>query len=194
MTSTIQYINYLKHQCKRVIKNKNGTAAVEFALIAPLMIATYFGCVEVSRVFITKNKIETVSETGADLITQSKSTNLDELDDIFSISTTMLSAEEELLFNLVLTAVRTEPDTNGNPKTTVQWSESKTNANTHTKGDVYSDLPDGVATLFETIIVTELYYTHTAFYEYFIKGPKQFDRRFISKPRYSSDIPCTDCP
>jgi len=193
MMKTSQYIKYLKAHCKKVLKNKQGTAAVEFALIAPLMLATYFGCVEVSNIFITKNKIETISETAADLITQSKSTNLNEIQEIFSISTTVLTAEEESRFNLVFTSVRTLPNNNGNPQTTVQWSESKTGANTRAIDAVYDELPGGMATLYETIIVTELYYNHKAIFEYFIKGEKSFDRRFLNKPRYSSDIPCSDC-
>ncbi len=192
ITLTTQ-LKKLKTQYQRFIKNQQGLASVEFAFVAPLLIATYFGCVEVSRAYITKNKVETISETVADLVAQGTAIDSAQLADIFSISSKMLTASEEAKFNIAVTAVRTLPAPGGGSTTTVQWSESKTGENTRTVGDNYTELPDGIAQNFQTIIVTELFYQHKAMFEFFIKGEKSFDRRFISKPRYSSDIPCTDC-
>lgn len=183
----------LKLQLEDLIGNREGTAAVEFALLAPLMIATYFGTVEVSRAYIIKNRVEAVSETIADLVAQGKSTTASELADLFKISSKSLTPSQEAGINIVVTAVRTEPNDDGDPETKVTWSESKDGSKTHATGELYTQLPDGIAKNYETIIVTELYYNHTSIMEYFIKGAKKFDRRFITKPRYSSDIPCTDC-
>ena len=177
----------------RFRKDHQGTAAIEFAFIAPLMIATYFGTVEISRAYIIKNKVETVSETVADLVAQGKTITTAQLQDIFAISQKVLKPAEQVKFNIVVTAVRTEPDENGNEETKVMWSESKDGTQEHTVDSEYNDLPDGIATNYESIIVTELYYDHESIFEFFIKGSKSFDRRFINKPRYSSDIPCTDC-
>ncbi len=182
-----------KRLLERFCQNHQGAAAIEFAFIAPLMIATYFGTVEVSRAYIIKNKVETVSETVADLVAQGKTITTSQLDDIFAISAKVLKTSEQANFNIVVTAVRTEPDSSGNMETKVMWSESKNGSNEHTVDSDYTDLPDGIAKNYESIIVTELYYEHTSLFEYFIKGQKSFDRRFINKPRYSSDIPCTDC-
>ena len=186
-------IKELITQCKHFIKDQRAVASVEFAFIAPLLITSYLGCIEVSRAYITKNKIETVSETVADLVAQGTAIDTAQLNDIFSISSKMLTAEEENKFNIAVTAIRTLPAPGGGSTTTVQWSESKTGENTRTVGDNYTDLPDGITQNFETVIVTELFYRHKAIVEYFIQGEMNFDRRFITKPRYSSDIPCTDC-
>ena len=177
---------------QRFVKDQSAVATIEFAFIAPLLIATYLGCVEISRAYIIKNRIETITETVADLVAQGTAIDEAQLADIFSISTSMLSEEEQGNFNIIVTAVRTEPQGAGS-QTTVQWSESLTGNNTHAQDSVYDELPDGVAQNFETIIVTELVYTHRAMLEFFIKGEKRFERRFLNKPRYSADIPCTDC-
>lgn len=179
--------------------NEKGTASIEFAMILPLMIATYFGTVEVSKLYITKNKVESVAETISDLVAQGTTITKNDLDDIFSIGTNSLTLEENLKFNLVVTAVETQPDDDGNPVSRVIWSESKKKdkdgdgVNTKSIGDTITDMPEGLARNFETIIITELFYKHTAINEYFIKGPKSFDRRFYSKPRYTASIPCSDC-
>lgn len=193
MTSLIRKFKRLALDVRLFIEDQKAVASVEFAFIAPLMIATYFGSVEVSRAYIAKNRVETVSETVSDLVAQGRNIDKAELADIFAISSKILRADEEAKFNVVVTAVRTEPLEDGTPETTVRWSESKTGNNTRTVDDVYNELPDGMANNYETIIVTELYYKHTSIMEYFIKGEKNYDRRFLNKPRYSSDIPCSDC-
>lgn len=190
----------IKLTTKKIIKklrafkdNAEGVAAIEFGLIAPLMVATYFGTVEVSRLYIAKNKVETVSETIADLVAQGKTTTKQELSDIFTIASAALTTKESLEFNIVVTAVETLPDNSGDPVSRVLWSESKKGTNKHSKDAIVNDLPDGLARNYETVIMTELYYDHTAIFEHFIKGPKSFDRRFFAKPRYTTSIPCTDC-
>jgi len=174
-------------------KNSEGTAAIEFAFLAPLMIALYFGTVEISRAYIAKNKVETVTETISDLVAQSLTTSKTELADIFSIGTKALTTEEVTNFNIVVTAVETLPDAHGNPESKVKWSESKTGENKHASDTVVNDLPAGLARNYETVIMTELYFEHKAIFEYFIKGKKSFDRVFYSKPRYTASIPCSDC-
>ena len=174
-------------------KNEEGTAAIEFAMIAPLMVATYFGTVEVSKLYITKNKVETVAETITDLVAQSTTITTDELADIFRIATNTLSTEEDLEFNIVVTAVDTQPNGAGEPISRVVWSESKKGTKKHEQHGVIHNLPEGLARNYETVIMTELYYDHTSVTKYFFKEDKSFDRVFYSKPRYTASIPCEDC-
>lgn len=193
MTIFKRHIKNIVKRLNTFQKNSEGTAAIEFAFIAPLILATYFGTLEVSRLYIAKNKVETVTETISDLVAQGKTTTKQELADIFSIGSKALSFKEDLEYNVVVTAIETQPDNSGTPVSRVIWSESKKGTNKHAVNSIVNDLPPGLARNFETIIMTELYYEHTALFEYFIKGPKSFDRRFYSKPRYTASIPCNDC-
>lgn len=193
MTIFKRHIKNIVKRLNTFQKNSEGTAAIEFAFIAPLMLAAYFGTLEVSRLYIAKNKVETVTETISDLVAQGKTTTKQELADIFSIGSKALSFKEDLEYNVVVTAIETQPDNSGTPVSRVIWSESKKGTNKHAVNSIVNDLPPGLARNFETIIITELYYEHTALFEYFIKGPKSFDRRFYSKPRYTASIPCNDC-
>lgn len=193
MSTTSNSTKPLTHLIKKFRSDASGTAAIEFALLLPMMIFIFFGTVEASKLYIEKNQVEAVSETVADLVTQGKTITSNQLEDIFKISSKTLAPDMESKINIAVTAVRTLPDENGQPETKVTWSESKTGQNTKSVDATYSDLPEGLAKNYETIIVTELYYNHKAIFEFFIKGNKAFDRRFFNKPRYSSDIPCTDC-
>lgn len=66
-------------------RNGSGAAAVEFALIAPLMIAMYLMTVEITQAIDTARKVSRLADTVADLITQETKTNPDELKAILSI-------------------------------------------------------------------------------------------------------------
>lgn len=193
MKNIIEIYKAIHHKLTSFIINKDGTAAIEFAFIAPLMVATYFGTVEVSRLYMAKNKVEGVTETISDLVAQGKTTTQSELADIFSIGTKSLTLQENLKYNIVVSAVETLPNNAGAPVSRVTWSESKTGQNEKSQDAIVSDLPVGLNRNYETVIVTELYYEHTAIFGIYIKGNKSFNRRYYSKPRYSASIPCDDC-
>lgn len=59
----------LRH-IRRLGKNENGVAAVEFALIMPFMLALYFGSMEASVLFTADKRVNTISATVGDLIAQ----------------------------------------------------------------------------------------------------------------------------
>lgn len=183
----------LNNKVRAILKNKEGTTSVEFALIAPILIATYFATVEVSMAYLDKEKVENVAETVADLVARGKTITASELDDIFLLTKATLSQEQENQINIIVTEVYTQPNNQGNPETTVTWSRSKTRENEKLPNSDYDELPAGMATNYQSLIITELEFSHNSLYGQVIKGTKVYDRRFINKPRFSLTIPCDDC-
>ncbi len=57
-------------RARRVVCGKSGMAAVEFALILPMMLALYFGCVVLSQGLEAGRKAQLLSRTLADLTAQ----------------------------------------------------------------------------------------------------------------------------
>ncbi|WP_342214186.1 TadE/TadG family type IV pilus assembly protein [Aminobacter anthyllidis] len=57
--------------CTRaLIGDKRGVAAIEFAIIAPLLLSLYFVTMEVSQGIETNKKVSRVGSMVADLVTQ----------------------------------------------------------------------------------------------------------------------------
>ena len=56
----------------RFAADARGIAAVEFALILPLLITLYFGTVEASRLYTVDRKVASVAATMADLVARAK--------------------------------------------------------------------------------------------------------------------------
>ncbi len=60
----------LPDRLRAVGSDERGMSAVEFAMLAPLMITIYFGCVEASQAFAAARKVTLVTHTVADLVAQ----------------------------------------------------------------------------------------------------------------------------
>ncbi len=65
--------------------NKDGIAAVEFALVVPLLLAMYLGTVEISSAITVSKKTARVASTVADLVTQQTETNKADLNAMMDI-------------------------------------------------------------------------------------------------------------
>ena len=57
---------------RRLGKDDRAVAAVEFALIVPLLIVLYFGTVEAASLFTVDRRVSTVASTMADLVSREK--------------------------------------------------------------------------------------------------------------------------
>lgn len=55
---------------RRFGRDARGVAAVEFALILPLLLLLYFGTVEASSLYVVDRRVATVSSTMADLVSR----------------------------------------------------------------------------------------------------------------------------
>ena len=70
---------------RRFRQDQSGVSAVEFALLAPIMIALYFGMVEVCQAYMAQKRMSHVTSMVADLTAQAQSVTRNDLTDIFNI-------------------------------------------------------------------------------------------------------------
>lgn len=64
-------------------KNRDGMAAVEFALILPVMLAIFFGVMELSRALTARAAVTNLTSTVADLVAQEKSPTSGDMANVF---------------------------------------------------------------------------------------------------------------
>lgn len=67
-----------------------GVAALEFAIIAPVLILMLVGTLEISLAIAVNRKVSRISSTVADLITQSQSLTNSDLDNIMDVSSRIM--------------------------------------------------------------------------------------------------------
>ncbi|MER9656440.1 pilus assembly protein [Mesorhizobium sp. M0152] len=100
--------------------NRRGVAAVEFALIVPILLVMYFMTMEASQAIETSKKVSRVGSMVADLITQQPTISKADLDAIMKIGTSTLQPYNRSAPSITITAINVTTDTP--PKVLVAWS------------------------------------------------------------------------
>ena len=66
----------------RMLANRDGIAAIEFALIAPIMIALYVGLAEISLLVTADRNVSHAASVTGDLATQIEVLDTDEVENL----------------------------------------------------------------------------------------------------------------
>lgn len=74
----------------RFRKDKKGLAAVEFALILPLLITLFFGVVEISLLMSARATVTSVASVTADLVAQKSTVTPADITNVFTAATAIL--------------------------------------------------------------------------------------------------------
>lgn len=166
------------------LRDDRAVAAIEFALIFPLMAAILLGSVETSQVLEAKRKETNVASTVADLVAQEKSVDNADITNIFQGATMLLSPFDTSTLQVVVTSVINDSD--GNP--VVDWSDGY-NATARTPGaNMPADFPDDVVVTGSSVIVAEVTYSYTSPYGWNITGPITMRDTYYCRPRRSTTV------
>jgi Flp pilus assembly protein TadG len=129
-------ISRLAIRFARLIPDRRGVAAVEFALIAPLLLSMYFVTVEVALGIEANRKVGRVGSMVADLITQNSEITPSQLEAIMKIGESIMQPYNRSAPKIVVTAIEIKTDS----EVTVAWSGKLENG-------VYSAVTGSMATV-----------------------------------------------
>jgi Flp pilus assembly protein TadG len=101
-----------------LFENSCGFAAVEFALIVPIMLVLLFGTVEVSNGVAVYRKVTLMAHTLSDLTSQSVSVQDSDLTNFFAASTGVMTPYSTTLISQTITEIWINPGLQAR----VQWS------------------------------------------------------------------------
>lgn len=123
----------------RLRRDRRGASAIEFAIIAPVMIACWFGLVETGAAITAGRRTNHAAAALADLVAQKSQMSAADVDDSFQAATQMMNPMDTAPLKLKVTSVTR--DASG--RNLVDWSEGK-GLTKDTPGAVVSDIPAGV--------------------------------------------------
>lgn len=109
----------------RLISDRRGVAALEFALIVPLLLSMYFVTMEVSQAIESNKKVSRVGSMVADLVTQQQTISKAELDAILAIGESLLQPYNRSKPTITITAIEITDE--ATPKVKVFWSRKLAN-------------------------------------------------------------------
>ena len=164
----------LKHAAS-CLSDRSGLAAVEFALIAPVMVIMFFGTVELSSAIDCNSRVARVSSTVSDLVAQSPAVSSADTANIFNAANAILFPYAAANAKIVVTSLVA----NSSGVVTVDWSDAQ---NTSKRTSPPANIPAGVLPASTSVIYAEVTYSFTPAISYFL-GTINLTGKFYSKPR-----------
>ena len=169
---------------KSLKTNQDGVSAVEFALIAPLMVLIYFGGIELSFLMEADRRVTTVSSTIGDLTSRATTLDTDEVGDIFAASNQLILPLDPNIAQLRISSLIA--DENGT--VTVDWSDGCRIA-ARSPGSSVDDLPNNIVPALGSIIMAEVSYNYESNIQYLpVTQEVLLEDRFYLRPRRSAII------
>ena len=179
---TRSVISRLQGGMRRFVADRRGVSAVEFAMIAPLMITLYLGGVEVTQGVSVSRKTTLVARTVADLVAQDTNVTNADMNDILSASAAV--ASPYTTSNLKVTVSSVTIDSSG--KATVAWSDSL-NGTARSVGSAVT-LNSALAIPNSSLIWGEVTYNYKPMFGWVLTGTFNLGDMIYMRPRNSNFI------
>jgi Flp pilus assembly protein TadG len=163
-----------------------GVAAVEFAMVLPLMLVLFFGTLEFSAGVAVDRKVTMMARTLSDLTSQNISVTTTQLNNIFNASAGIMTPYSWTPVKSTITELYVDPNT---LTAKVQWSQmSGTGAATHAPGDTVA-IPTALRVADSYLIYGEVSYLYKPIVGYVMaKAGINLNDSTFTRPRYSKCV------
>lgn len=161
----------------RLVRDRRGVSAVEFALIAPIMIGFYFGLAEICQGYMADRRTSHAASMVGDLVAQADAVTAADVTDIFQIGALIMRPfpTDEL-------QMRVSSIMRGNDGVArVLWSRGS--GMTSRPVDEVVTVPDGLIDNGESLILAESAYDYDSPIDYLIPTVTHFTHTFYLRPR-----------
>jgi Flp pilus assembly protein TadG len=170
----------------RLRRDDRGVSAVEFAILAPVMIAFYFGLAEFCQGYMAQKRMGHVSAAVADLISQTDIITPGEIDDIFDIGELIMEPFASTTLKQRVSSLTR--DSNGVVK--VDWSRGDGMTARPTNATV--TIPTGLIENGESVIMTEATYDYDSPVDYLMPSVTRFSHTYYLRPRLTERVTYDD--
>jgi len=170
---------------------KGGLAAIEFALIAPVMVTVLLGTVELCNALECHQKVTMLASTGADLVAQSTSVSAADMQNVFAAVNAIVYPFASANAKIVISSIVSDGSGNG----TVAWSLAQNTTALTTNQAV--TVPTGLMSASDcaknacSVILAQVTYDYTSPVGSFITGTVPMSDTFYAHPRRSATVAYT---
>ncbi|MDX3929943.1 MAG: pilus assembly protein [Shinella sp.] len=140
---------------RRFLDDRRGVGAVEFAIVAPVLLMFYIGSFEISVAMTVARKVDRAANTVSDLLTQNETLSTVTLDSMKDVTTNVLEPFPAGEYTLRMTGIAISPT--GEAK--VAWSRDQNGATPYPKNSAVA-LPDDVDLTNTFVVRAELIVPH----------------------------------
>lgn len=168
----------------RFSRKTGGTAAIEFALLAPALLATFFGISEVANYVLAARKIANAAATAADLVSQDTTVDNAEMTEIMNSLDVIVRPFNPSNAKIIISQV--EADSNGQRK--ISWSDARHTAPRTAGSPAPSFVPADIVPNDQGVIMAEISFTYKTLFGMYLNNGMEVSDVFYLKPRRSTKV------
>lgn len=167
---------------RRFRRADGGMSAIEFALILPIMVATFFGIAEIANYILAARKVANVASSAADLVTQDTIIDDGEMADIMGALDVVLRPFDPDEAQIRITSVVADSD----GETTVGWSDAR-NTTAYAEGTPIN-VPEDIVPDNQGVIMAEVSFTYQTLFGMYLTDGMTVSDTFYLRPRRSTTV------
>lgn len=178
-------MTFLRHRAKaatfarRALSDRSGVAAIEFALIFPVIFVLNVAAAEALQAYMAQRQVAHIAATMADITAQNRTVTDAEVDDILLASTAMIHPfPAERLQQRV-----SSMSASGTGSVSTDWTRKR-----DWSGTSGPAMPSGYLAASESVIVADVIYDYRPTFGLFLPETLRFTRHAYVRPRLSSKV------
>jgi Flp pilus assembly protein TadG len=172
----------LARRLDRLFSDRSGVAAVEFALLLPVMVTLYLGSVDFSQAISVDRKVTLIAHTLGDLSTQFTDIADADMTNILNASSAIVAPYSPSNLQVVVS----ELSINAQGQAAVVWSDTL-NGTARPAGQTVT-IPSTLATPNTYLILGEATYDYNPIFGYVLTGPVTLKDQIYMEPRQSNCV------
>jgi len=174
--------------------NQSGLAAVEFALILPIMLLLFLGSFETTNLVLAYMKLEASAETAADLVAQTRVNIVLQSSDFTNIT----NAAEQVLSPLptsgTLLKIAFASVTYNTGSAVIDWHTEVNSATAITTANIpnnvsLTNLGNQASGSTDSVIIVRLTYSYSSPFTYVLSSSYTLTESAFNRPRYMNCVP-----
>ena len=175
-------------------EDKDGVAAIEFALIAPILIFMYLGLLEISMGIMADRDVSHATNVAGDLASQVEELQKAEIENILTAAVTVMAPKQITPTNIRMSIESWDIDTSsggaGSPRSLGKATIG--GAITHGQPDMQKLRDLNLLTDTSGVMIATINYDYVPVGSYFMDSVITLHETFVLKPRRSASIPMKD--
>ena len=174
--------------------DQSGIAAVEFALILPIMLLLFLGSFETTNLVLAYMKLEASAETAADLVAQTRVNTVLQSTDFTNITNAAKQVLSPLPTSGVLLKIAFASVTYNTGSAVIDWHTKVNSATPITTATIpnnasLANLGNQASGSTDSVIIVTLTYSYSSPYTYMLSSSYTLTESAFNRPRYMNCVP-----
>ena len=165
-------------------RDRRGVSAIEFALIAPVMIIFYFGMAEATEAMLAQRRFAHIPASIGDVVARDTQLTDARRTDVFKVGATLMAPFPTSTLRMCIVSIVS--DANG--RDVVAWSEASNSPVNCPAANAVLDIPTSVLPAGQSVIMSKASYDYKPTLKLITTSSITFRRTFYLRPRLSDRV------